>query len=143
MITVSNLIAIRHSLKGKFSGLQSQKDKVKAVDFKSSDEILMDRLMNLINENLSNSDLNIDMLAEQIGISRSHLYRKFKHLTGITVTEFIRNTRLKQAATLLKEKQMNVTQIAYAVGFSNQTHFSSLFKKTYGVSPSEYMSQTE
>ena len=61
-----------------------------------------------------------------------------KEITGISTAEFIRNIRLEQAARLIQEGKVNVTQVAYAVGFNNQTHFSTVFKKHFGVSPSEY-----
>jgi DNA-binding response OmpR family regulator len=140
-VMVGNLINIRQVLKGKFSGAQDQQDKLKPVELKSSDEILMERIMTVINDNLDNLALNVSMLASNVGLSRTQLHRKFKELTGIPAGDFIRNIRLKQAAKLLKEKQMNVSQIAYTVGFTNQAHFSATFKKFYGVSPMEYIAQ--
>lgn len=137
---ISNLISNRLLLKGKFSGVRDQEDKVKAMEIRSNDEVLMERIMNVMNEHLANSELSVEMLAEQVGLSRAQLHRKLKELTGIPASEFIRNIRLKQAAKLLKEKKMNISQIAYAVGFVNNTHFSTAFKKYYGVSPTEYIS---
>lgn len=61
-----------------------------------------------------------------------------KEMTGISTSEFIRNIRLEQAARLLKEQKINVTQVAYTVGFSNLAHFSTIFRKYFGVAPSEY-----
>jgi signal transduction histidine kinase/ligand-binding sensor domain-containing protein/CheY-like chemotaxis protein/AraC-like DNA-binding protein len=139
--TVNNLINNRRMLKGKFSGTQDQQDKVKSIDFKSSDELLMERIMTIINDNMANPDLNVRMLVSKVGLSHVQLHRKLKEMTGIPASDFIRNIRLKQAAELLKEKKMNITQIAYAVGFANQTHFSTAFKKFYGISPTEYISQ--
>ncbi|MDR1936984.1 MAG: response regulator [Tannerellaceae bacterium] len=141
LVRINNLINNRRMLKGKFSGAQDQQDKVKSVDFKSSDEILMERIMSVINDNISNPGLNVELLVSKIGLSRVQLHRKLKELTGIPAGDFIRNIRLKQAAELLKGKKMNISQIAYAVGFANQTHFSTAFKKFYGISPTEYMAQ--
>ena len=62
-----------------------------------------------------------------------------KEITGISVSDFIRNLRLRQAADLLKKETLSVSQIAYAVGFTNQPHFSTMFKKLYGMTPTEYM----
>lgn len=138
---IANLIANRLLLKGKFSGAQDQEDKVKTVEMKSSDEVLMERVMKVVNGHLDNSDLNVEMLAEQVGLSRVQLHRKLKELTGIPASEFIRNIRLKQAALLLKDKKMNISQVAYAVGFTNHTHFSTAFKKFYGVSPTDYIAR--
>lgn len=142
-IHITNLIESRKMLKGKYSGAQDQEDKIKAVEFKSSDELLMEKVMKFINENISNSEMNVEMLAKSVGLSRVQLHRKLKEITGLPTGEFIRNLRLKQAAILLKEKKINITQIAYAVGFTNQTHFSTTFKKIYGVSPTEFVDQNE
>jgi signal transduction histidine kinase/DNA-binding response OmpR family regulator len=140
---VHNLITNRQRLIGKFSGQQDQTERVENVEMQSSDEALMDRIMKVVNANISNSDFNIEELASEVGLSRTHLHRKLKELTGISASEFIRNIRFKQAAMLLREKRMNISQIAYAVGFSNQTHFSTSFKKFYGISPSEYIEKSE
>ena len=140
-ILVKNLITSRRFLKGKYSGAQDQEDKIKTIEFKSSDEMLMERIMTFVNENIDNAEMNVEMLAQSVGLGRVQLHRKLKEMTGIPTGEFVRNLRLKQAAILLKEKKINVTQIAYAVGFTNQTHFSTAFKKFYGVSPREYIQQ--
>ena len=72
-------------------------------------------------------------------MSRTQLHRRIKDLTGMTAADFIRNLRLRQAARLLKtDKGLTVTEIAYATGFASQSHFSTLFKKQYGVTPTEY-----
>ncbi|MFA6718110.1 MAG: helix-turn-helix transcriptional regulator, partial [Prevotella sp.] len=77
----------------------------------------------------------------EVGISRAQLHRKLKELTGIPTSEFIRNIRLEQAARLLKEQKLNIAQVAFEVGFSNQAHFSTIFKRHFGVSPTEYIQQ--
>lgn len=143
LVTIKSLISNRSALKGKFSGAQEQEDKIKPVEFKTSNELLMEKVMTIINNNLSNPNLNVEMLVSQIGLSRVQLHRKLKELTGISTGEFIRNIRLKQSASLLREKRMNISQVAYSVGFINQTHFSTAFKKYYGVSPSDYINKQE
>ena len=137
-MTIDNLIQSRLRLKGKFTGAQQQSDKVEQPEVKGNDEILMERIMKAVNKNLSNSDFNVDMLTQEVGISRAQLHRKMKEMTGISTSEFIRNIRLEQAARLLKEQKINVTQVAYTVGFSNLAHFSTIFRKHFGVAPSEY-----
>ena len=94
--------------------------------------------MNSINSNLQNSDFNVDALAEELCISRAQLHRKIKELTGVSTGKFLRNLRMEQAARLLQEGKVNISQIAYLVGFNDQTHFSTVFKNYFGVSPSEY-----
>lgn len=137
--TIANLIANRKLLKSKFSGAQQQEDKVQKLTMKSADEILMSKIMKVINENLSNSDLNVEMLAVNVGLSRVHVHRKLKELTNLSARDFIKNIRLQQAATLLKEKKLTVSEVAYATGYTNLSHFSSSFKEVHGMSPKEYM----
>ena len=137
-MVIENLIHNRQRLKGKFSGAQQQADKLELPEVKGNDEQLMERIMKAVNKNLSNSDFNVDMLTQEVGISRAQLHRKMKELTGISTSEFIRNIRLEQAARLLKEQKINVTQVAYTVGFSNLAHFSTIFRKHFGVAPSEF-----
>ena len=73
-----------------------------------------------------------------LGLSRVHLYRKVKELTGVTPTDFLRNYRLKQAAALLRQKDCNVNEAAYATGFSSPRYFSKCFKAVYNITPTEY-----
>lgn len=142
LVTINNLIIGRKMLKSKYSGAQDQAGKMKTIDFKSSDELLMERIMDYINENIENPEFNVGILASKVGLSRVQLHRKLKELTGVSSGNFIRNIKMEQASVLLKNKKMNISQVAYAVGFSNQTHFSTTFKKFYGMSPSEYISQS-
>ena len=137
-LTIENLIQGRRHLKGKYSGAQQQADKIEQPEVKGNDEVLMERIMKVVNKNLADSDFNVEMLCHEVGISRTQLHRKMKELTGLSTSEFIRNIRLEQAARLLKEQKVNITQVAYTVGFSNLAHFSTIFRRHFGMSPSEY-----
>lgn len=137
-ILIDNLIGNVRRLRGKFTGALEQKDKIEEIKLKGNDETLMSKVMSCINENLGNSDFNVDMLTKELGISRAQLHRKMKEITGVSTAEFIRNHRLEQAAKLLAKGDLAVTQVAYAVGFNSAGHFSVTFKKYYGVSPTEY-----
>lgn len=135
----ASLIANRLRVKGKFSGVQEQQENVKKVELKGNDAALMDKIIKNINQRLDDSDFNVEALADAVGLSRVQLHRRVKELTGITVGDFIRNIRLQQAAELLAKGDVNVSQVCYAVGFANPTHFSSAFKKHFGVSPKDYI----
>ena len=137
-IQIDNLVDNMRRLRGKFTGAQEQADSVEQVRVKGNNDALMEKVMKSVNENLSNSDYDIDQLTSDVGISRAQLHRKMKEITGISTSEFIRNLRLEQAARLIREKKLNITQVAYSVGFNNQTHFSTVFKKHFGVTPTEY-----
>lgn len=138
---ILNLQSVRRTLRNKFTGKESQESKVEDVEVKSPDDQLMERIMEVINENISDSDLSVDNIAQKVGISRVHLHRKMKELTNQTPHSFIRNIRLKQAARLLKGNKHNVTEVMYACGFSNAANFSTMFKNLYGCSPRDYMNQ--
>lgn len=138
-MNIENVINNVLRLKGKFSGLQLQTDKVETKEVKGNDELLMERIMKVVNEHIGDSDFNVDMLTREVGISRAQLHRKMKEMTGIPTSEFIRNIRLEQAARMLREQKLNITQVAYATGFSNLAHFSTVFCKYFGVSPSKYV----
>ena len=101
----------------------------------------MARITKSVNRHLGDSDFTVEQMCEEVGISRAHLHRKMKELTGFAVTEFIRNIRLEQAARLLREQKLNITQVAYTVGFSNLGYFSTVFRKHFGISPRDFISQ--
>lgn len=136
---VFNLIRQRRTLMNKLGGQETQEEKLKQLKLNSADDRLIEMIVEEINKNLTNSDLNVDMLAEKVGLSRVHLYRKMKELTNQTPHGFIRNTRIRQAARLLREPGHNVTEVMYACGFSNLASFSTMFKSMYGMSPRDYI----
>lgn len=137
--TVQNIIRNRDILKNNYMGSQQQGDKVRKVNLTSPDESLLNRVIDVINENLGNTELNVEMLSREVGISRVHLHRKLKELTNQTTSDFIRNIRLQQAAELLSGKPMNISEVAFAVGFSKIAHFSGAFRELYGMSPTAYV----
>ena len=137
--TIINLLTMRRTLKNKFTGKERQEEKVEQKKIQTPDDALMQRVMEVINENIGDSDLSVDMIAQKVGISRVHLHRKMKELTNQTPHSFIRNIRLQQAAKLLKDGKQSITDVMYACGFSNSASFSTMFKNLYGCSPREYM----
>jgi DNA-binding response OmpR family regulator len=141
--TIMNLINKHRLLRLKYERNDSLEEQVDEIQIKSPDEKLLERIMECINKNLNNSDLSVDMIADTVGISRVHLHRKMKDLTGQTPHDFIRNIRLKKAAQLLANQGMNVTEVMYACGFANSASFSTVFKKFYGMSPRDYMKEHE
>lgn len=136
---VASLIANRIRVKGKFTGVQEQKDAIADIEMKGNNEQLMERIVKVTKERLTDPDFNVEALAADVGISRVQLHRKVKEMMGITVGDFIRNLRLQQAARLLEQGDLNISQITYAVGLTNPTHFSAAFKKYFGVTPKLYM----
>lgn len=136
---IINLLTVRRTLRNKFTGNESQNHQVEQIEMQTPDNSLMQRVMEVINENINDSDLSVDMIAQKVGISRVHLHRKMKELTNQTPHSFIRNIRLQQAAKLLKDGKQSITEVMYACGFSNSASFSTMFKNLFGCSPREYM----
>ena len=137
-LTIDNLIDNVRRLKGKFTGALKQDDKVEKIEVKGNDEELMERIMKVVNENMGDSDFNVEKMCDEVGVSRTQLHRKLKEMTGVPTSEFLRNIRLNEAARLIRERKINITQVSYMVGFANNSHFSTAFKKYFGMSPSEY-----
>ena len=137
--TVNNLLESRHRLQGKLAVTSSQEENMEKIELTSPDERLMERLMKVINENISNPDLNVEFISDKVGISRVHLHRRLKEMTSLTPRDFIRNIRLSQAAKLLSDKHLDITDVSVATGFKSVSTFSTCFKTYYGMTPTEYM----
>ena len=138
-IQIDNLIDNVRRLRGKFSGAAQQEERVENIELKGNNDALMERIMRSVNAHLSDSDFNVDMLSADVGISRAQLHRKMKEITGIPSGKFLRNLRMEQAARLLREGKVNVAQVADSVGYNDPSHFSTVFKNHFGLSPSEYV----
>ena len=136
--TIKNLIDEHDRLRSSFSGLQLPVDKVDTPELQSPDERLLQRIIKVINDNLSNTELTSEDIADKVGLSRVHLYRKLKELTNQTPRNYIRNIRLVKAAELLSQRKMSIAEVAYEVGFSNPNNFATAFKEMYGMPPTAY-----
>ena len=121
------------------STLNSQLEDAQLEDALSEqDKHFMEELYKLMEEELSNSELDVTRITRLLLISRTKLYYKIKGLTGETPSNFFRTYKLNRAAELLKSGKYTVSEISDKCGFSTQSHFSVVFKKQFGVTPSEY-----
>lgn len=133
---IANLLLSRGKLKelyGKKFSLESM-----GIEAVSVDEQFMNRLYGVLEERLTDPELNLDAIARETGMSRANFYRKIKAITGLSPAEFLRNFRLEAAARILRETDKAVSDVFVAVGFSSHAYFSNCFRSLYGVSPSEY-----
>ena len=103
-----------------------------------SDLKYLSEILEIVKRNMSNSELSIEVIANEYGVSRTYLNRKIKAITGETCSQFVRNIRLKYAAKLIQQKQLNVSEVAWEVGYNDINTFRSRFKDMYGVLPSNY-----
>ena len=101
----------------------------------------MTKVKETIENNLQDSDFNVDTLCSALNMSRSSFYSKIKALTDQAPADFIRSIRLTKAAELLKSKRYNITEVADLTGFSDAKYFREVFKKHYKMNPSKYMNE--
>ena len=138
---INNLISSRNKIIAQYkTELSTQPQN---VDLTSPDEIFIAKLMDFIENNLSEPALNVEKMAKEVGLGRNALYRKIKTLTGKTAIEFIRSIRMKRAAQLLRQKKMNVNEVVYSVGFTDVDYFRRCFKEEFGRTPREYINSEE
>jgi AraC-like DNA-binding protein len=107
------------------------------------DRAFMQRLVNFVNENMSNSGISVQDMAEATAMSRSSLNRKMHTLLGVTPADFLREARMKRACELLRTSGQSTSDIAYACGFSDPKYFSKTFKMSQGMSPRSFREQTK
>lgn len=135
-VRISNLINNRKILQERFSkgvGLQT-----KSVVRNSADQKFLQKAIRLVEDNLSDPDLDVDKFTRELGVSRAQLYRKIQAVSGQSVKEFIRTIRLKKAAELLVSQNMSISEVSDTVGFNYVQYFSKAFTDQFGISPSRY-----
>lgn len=146
LIRIKNLIAIRRKLQEKFSGgkLIEKKDEnlsrpggARAEKLSSIDEKFLNKVLEVVENHLSEEEFSIEEFGEEVGMSRMQLYRKLKALTGKSASLYLRSVRLAKAKNMIEEKKGNISEIAYSVGFSSPAYFTACFKEEFGFPPSE------
>ena len=133
---IDNLLKSRRQLKHLFDD-RSVMAQVETEKLSAPDRTFIERLKELMQKNLDNSNMKMDDIGAGLGISRVQLYRKVKALTGLSPIELLRQMRLQKAYTLLKTTDWTISEIAYAVGFSSPGYFTTCFKKQFGKYPTE------
>ena len=103
-----------------------------------NDRKFMDKLVDLMEQNMDNGELVVDDLVRELAVSRSVFFKKLKTLTGLAPIEFIKEMRIKRAAQLIETGEFNMTQISYMVGINDPRYFSKCFKAQVGMTPTEY-----
>ena len=136
MAQISNLLSNRDNIR-KFY-FNSPIANMKSMAYTKADEGFLEKLNEIINEHIGNPDLDVNMIADLMHLSRPTLYRKIRAISDLTPNELIKISRLKKAAELLLQGNMKIYEISDAVGFSSQSYFWSAFIKQFGVSPSKY-----
>ena len=108
------------------------------ITVSSLDEQLITKAIQVVEDNMSNSDFSVEDFSAAVGMTRSHLYKKLMAITGKSPLEFIRIIRIKRGRSLLEQGRTNISEVAYTIGFSPK-QFSKYFKEEYGYLPSEFL----
>ena len=111
---------------------------VPPVKTNSNDDKLLKEVVDYIHKNMTNSQLTAKEISYAMGISHSNLYRRIKHITGLSLNEFVRNVRLQNAERLLASGKYSVSEVMFEVGFTNHSYFSKCFKKLYNTTPKKH-----
>ena len=137
--SIAQVIASRDTMRGKFSGgSRYDYDQVKVA---SGSMGLGERVMDVVKRNLDNPEFGVEDLSREVGMSRVHMNRKLKEALGISPSSLIKSTRMKQAAYLLVHEKVNISEVAYRVGFSTPSYFSNSFRSYFGLSPKEFVAK--
>ncbi len=111
------------------------------VELPSKEDEFLNKLQQIINENIPNPDFDTEELSKEMLMSRTQLYRKLKAVTGFTPAVFVRMQRVKKAAEMLASSDVSISDVCFATGFNTISYFSKCFKDIMGVSPREYVKQ--
>ncbi len=141
LVRVHNLIRQRRELRERYSN--EIKPDLQKLATGSVDEKFLLRMHQTITNNLANANFKLDDLAEAVGMSRMTMHRKIMGISGQSPGNLIRTIRLKRAAELLRNKTINISEIAYAVGFESPANFAKNFRRQFGTSPSRYSKQIQ
>ncbi|MFI5138826.1 MAG: helix-turn-helix domain-containing protein, partial [Sphingobacteriales bacterium] len=135
---IKNILTLRDTYKRTY---KKQMDvKLQETPLQNEDEILLRKIVDYIEMNISNDSLSVEELSRQMNMSRVSLYKKVLMLTDKAPVEFIRSIRLKKAVYLLETSQMTISQIGYEVGYNSPKYFTKAFKDEYNTTPSTYVS---
>ena len=136
-VRIKNLISIRKKLQEKFNRISYQVQGIKKENFKSIDEIFMMKVGEVIEKHISEEEFNMGEFSEELNMSRMQVYRKLKALTGKSANRYVRSVKLERAKNMIEAKELNISEIAYSLGFGSPAYFTKCFKDEFGYPPRE------
>lgn len=136
---VNNFLEGRIKIKEYYKNVISLNDI--RLESNNADEIFVNRMIDIVEQNLENKDFGVMMLAQELAMSKSSLFKRVKDITGNSPVDFIRSVRIRKAAKLLLAGQLNVNEVALQIGISDLKYFREQFKKYYKATPTEYVKQ--
>ena len=134
--SVRNRLYLREQIRLKYTRNSIVADTDKPMT--SADDSFLFKLNKVITDNMENEGLNVEFISQELGISRASLYNRLKTLTGMGANEYVNKLRIEKAMELLRQSDLNMTEIAERTGFSTSRYFSTAFKKYTGITPTQY-----
>ncbi|MES2276397.1 MAG: two-component regulator propeller domain-containing protein [Bacteroidota bacterium] len=139
LLSIKNIFEQRKILKERY--LKNYFVEAQEITDSLNDKEFMDRFIKLIESQLSNSDMDVDYLCREMGMSKTKLYHKIKGISGQSIGEFVRTFRLKKAAYIITHEDVLLTDAMYRVGIQTQSYFTKAFKKEFGKTPSQFLQE--
>ncbi len=137
LATIRNIFEQKNKLKERY--FNNYHAEARELVHSTKDKQFMDKLINVINNELINPDLDVDYICQEIGMSRTKLYQKIKSISGQSIVEFVRSFRLKTALQIMTHEDVALSEVMYRVGIQTQSHFTKAFKKEFGKTPTQYL----
>ncbi len=138
-LNIRNLLSLKSALQKKYSEQLLTLPAIVTTEESSQDEKFLFKLQQIIENNISNLNLDLAFITSEIGMSKSVLYKKFSALTNLSLNEFIKTQRLKHAVEFFQKGETSISSVALEVGFNDAKYFSREFKKIYGITPNDYI----
>jgi len=141
LLTIRNIFDQRQKQKERH--LKDYTVEMRDLVHSTKDKDFMEQLLNLIEKDLENTELNVDYICQQIGMSKTNIYKKIKDITGQTINELIRTIRLKKAVYIMTHEDASLTEVMYRIGIQSQSYFTTIFKKEFGYTPSQFQQEID
>ena len=139
LLTIRNIFSQKQKLKERYS--KDYHAQAKELVHSSKDKEFIEELLSIIESQLTNPDMDVDYICNKIGMSRTKLYQKIKHITGQSIGEFVRTVRLKKAVGIMTHEDVLLTDVMYRVGIQTQSYFTKAFKKEFGKTPTQFLQE--
>jgi len=139
LLSINNIFEQKKTLKERY--IKDYFFEAQEVTDLQNDRGFMDQLTRIIETQLSNSELDVDFMCREMGMSKTKLYLKIKKVSGLSIGEFVRTFRLKKAAYIISHEDILLTDVMYRVGIQTQSYFTKAFKKEFGKTPSQFLSE--
>jgi YesN/AraC family two-component response regulator len=139
LLTIRNIFKHQQSIKEYYS--KDLHQETRALVHAAKDKDFIDMLLSVLEEQLSNPELDVEYICRRIGMSRTKLHQMIKTITGQSISDFVRRVRLRKALQIMTEEDVLITEVMYRVGMQTQSHFTKAFKKEFGKTPSQFLQE--